>query len=289
MDPTLHAASHSLTDDALDATDANDEHTITGDVRAHASFHSRYLERDRTVLVYLPPGYDASTADRYPVLYLHDGQNIFDRATSFGEEWQVDESAQELITAGEIEPLIVVGIYNSGDHRVDEYTPTPEAKNGRGGHADDYGRMLVEELKPFIDSTYKTLPGAGNTAIGGSSLGGLLTLHLGLRYPLAFSKLAILSPSVWWDGRVILREVESLTAKLPLRIWLDAGTAEGVDTLDNLRALRDALVAKGWTIGDDLAYLEVQGGEHNEQSWGARVKGILKFLFPAAGSGHHAS
>ncbi|MEO8624906.1 MAG: alpha/beta hydrolase-fold protein [bacterium] len=278
-----------MTDDTPDATDANDEHTITGDVRTHQSFHSRYLEHDRTVIVYLPPHYDAGTAERYPVLYLHDGQNVFDRATSFGEEWQVDEAAQELITAGEIEPLIIVGIYNTGEYRVDEYTPTPEAKNGRGGHADDYGRMLVEDLKPFIDRTYKTLPGARNTAVGGSSLGGLLTMHLGLRYPIAFSKLAILSPSVWWDDCVILREVESLEARLPLRIWLDAGTAEGVDTLDNLRALRDALVAKGWTIGDDLAYLEARGGEHNEQSWGARVKDVLKFLFPPAGSGHHAS
>ncbi|MEP7000895.1 MAG: alpha/beta hydrolase-fold protein [bacterium] len=278
-----------MTDDHPDAARADEKHTITGDVRTHASFSSRYLEHDRTIIVYLPPNYHASTADRYPVLYLHDGQNVFDRATSFGEEWHVDESAQDLITAGEIEPLIIVGIYNTGEHRLDEYTPTPESKNGRGGHADDYGRMLVEELKPFIDRTYKTLPGAGNTAIGGSSLGGLVTMHLGLGYPMAFSKLAVLSPSVWWDSRVILREVESLPAKLPLRIWLDAGTAEGVDTLDNVRALRDALVAKGWTIGDDLAYLEAQGGEHNEQSWGARVNGVLKFLFPPAGSGHNAS
>ena len=264
-------------------------HTLTGDVRTHEAFHSRYLTHDRTVVVYLPPGYDAATADRYPVLYLHDGQNVFDRATSFGEEWQVDESAQRLITAGEIEPLIIVGIYNTGEHRLDEYTPTPELQEGRGGLADDYGRMLVEELKPFIDSAYKTLPSASSTAIGGSSLGGLLTMHLGLRYPTAFSRLAVLSPSVWWDDRVILREVEALPAHLPLRIWLDAGTAEGVDTLVNARALRDALVAKGWTIGQDLAYLEAEGGEHNEQSWSARVERVLKFLFPTTGTTPNAS
>jgi len=264
-------------------------HTLTGDVRTHEGFHSRYLSHDRTVVVYLPPGYDPDAADRYPVLYLHDGQNVFDRATSFGEEWQVDESAQRLITAGEIEPLIIVGIYNTGEHRLDEYTPTPELNEGRGGHADDYGRMLVEELKPFIDGTYKTLPSAASTAIGGSSLGGLLTMHLGLRYPTAFSRLAVLSPSVWWDDRVILREVEALSAALPLRIWLDAGTAEGVDTLVNARALRDALVAKGWVVGKDLAYLEAEGGEHNEQSWSARVERVLKFLFPSTGSVPHAS
>ena len=264
-------------------------HTLTGDVRTHERFHSRYLAHDRTVIVYLPPHYDVDAADRYPVLYLHDGQNVFDRATSFGEEWHVDESAQQLISAGEIEPLIIVGIYNTGEHRLDEYTPTPQTGHGRGGHADDYGRMLVQELKPFIDTTYRTLPSAASTALGGSSLGGLLTMHLGLRYPMTFSRIAVLSPSVWWDERVILREVQALSHKLPIRIWLDAGTAEGADTLVNARALRDALVAKGWTIGDDLAYLEAQGGEHNEQSWGARVAAVLKFLFPVTKPARHAS
>ncbi len=257
------------------------EHTITGDVRLHEDFHSRFLEHDRSIVVYLPPGYHADSADRYPVLYLHDGQNVFDRATSFGEEWHADESAQALIAAGEVAPVIIVGIYNTGEHRVDEYTPTCE--KGRGGRADDYGQMLIEELKPFIDQTYKTLPSAASTALGGSSLGGLLTMHLGLRYPTAFSRLAVLSPAVWWDGRVLLREVESLEHKLPLRIWLDAGTGEGATTLDDARALRDALVAKGWVPGEDLVYLEAQGGEHNESSWGARFGDVLRFLFPPAG------
>lgn len=261
-----------------DAHDSASEHTITGDVRLHDAFHSRYLEHDRTIIVYVPPGYDARSAERYPVLYLHDGQNVFDRATSIGEEWHVNEAAQSLILAGEIQPLIVVGIYNTGVHRIDEYTPTPGSDGG--GHADDYGRMLVEELKPFIDRTYQTLPSAASTAIGGSSLGGLVTLHLGLRYPTAFSRLAVLSPSVWWDEREILRAVQALPHRLPLRIWLDAGTAEGEKVLEDARALRDALVAKGWTMGDDLAYLEAPGGEHNERSWAARIGSVLKFLFP---------
>ena len=287
--PTLAPQLAHMPDASPPPTNPTGGHTLTGDVRTHEAFHSRYLSHDRTVIVYLPPGYDAESADRYPVLYLHDGQNVFDRATSFGEEWQVDESAQRLIMAGEIEPLIIVGIYNTGEHRLDEYTPTPEVGEGRGGHADDYGRMLVEELKPFIDATYQTLPSAGSTAMGGSSLGGLLTMHLGLRYPTAFSRLAVLSPSVWWDDRVILREVGALSAALPLRIWLDAGTAEGVDTLVNARALRDALVAKGWVLGASLAYLEAEGGEHNEQSWSARVERVLKFLFPPTGTVPHAS
>jgi predicted alpha/beta superfamily hydrolase len=265
------------------------EHTLTGDVRLHEGFHSRYLEHDRTIIVYLPPGYDPEMADRYPVLYLHDGQNVFDRATSIGEEWHVDESAERLITAGEIEPLIIVGIYNTGEHRIDEYAPTPRPDKGGGGQADDYGHMLVEELKPFIDATYKTLPSAASTAIGGSSLGGLLTMHLGLRYPTAFGRLAVLSPSVWWDDRVILREVASLAAKPPLRIWLDAGTAEGPDVIADARALRDALIAKGWVLGEDLSYLEAEGGEHNEQSWASRIDTVLKFLFPVTRPVAHAS
>lgn len=256
------------------------EHTLTGDIRTHEGFRSRFLEHDRTVTVYLPPGYEADHARRYPVLYLHDGQNIFDRATSVGEEWHVDETAQEMIEAGKMAPVIVVGIWNTGVHRIDEYAPTLREDKGGGGKADDYGKMLVQELKPFIDQTYRTLPGAGNTAMGGSSLGGLVTMHVGLRYPTVFSRLAVLSPSVWWDDRVILKEVEALPTKLPVRIWLDAGDREGEDVIADARALRDALVAKGWAEGQDLAYLEAQGGEHNEASWAARIGAVLAYLFP---------
>ena len=231
-------------------------------------------------MVYLPPGYDASGARRYPVLYLHDGQNVFDRATSFGEEWQVDEAAESLIGAGTIEPLIIVGVFNTGDHRIDEYTPTSLPEKGGGGHADDYGRMLVEELKPFIESRYRTLPSAASTGIGGSSLGGLVSMHLGLRYPTVFGRLAVLSPSAWWDDRVIIREVEALPGVLPLRIWLDIGTQEGDEARRDAAALRDALVAKGWILGENLAYEEAEGGEHNEQSWAARIDRVLQYLFP---------
>src|SRR5215467_6237483 len=127
------------------SADAND-HTLTGEFRTHARFRSRFLPNERTILVYLPPGYQRGTgarARRYPVLYLQDGQNVFDKATSFGEEWHVDETAQALIDSGQIEPVIVVAIYNTGVHRVDEYTPTQVPGKGGGG-ADQYGRMLVE-------------------------------------------------------------------------------------------------------------------------------------------------
>jgi len=255
------------------------EHSLTGDIRHHKGFTSAFLAHPRDLVVYLPPGYDASTEARYPVLYLHDGQNVFDRATSFGEEWHVDETAQAMIEAGSIQPLIIVGIYNTGDHRIDEYTPTTDETKG-GGHADDYGRMMIEELKPFIDRTYRTRIAAESTGLGGSSLGGLLTLHLGLRHSSVFGRLAVVSPSAWWDDRVIIREVEQLPAKLPLRIWLDVGTKEGEEATKDVRTLRDALTAKGWTAGQDLAYEEIAGGEHNEASWGSRVGRILQYLFP---------
>lgn len=255
-------------------------HTVTGDVRVHEGFHSRHLPDDRTISVYLPPGYDTSDVARYPVLYLQDGQNLFDRATAFGEEWQVDETAQRLIGEGAIEPLIVVGVWNVGDRRVDEYTPATDPKHARGGESERYGRLLVEDLKPFIDRTYRTLPSAANTGIGGSSLGGLLALHVGLRYPTAFGKIAALSPSIWWAERAIVHEVEALRGRAPVRIWLDAGTQEASEVVPDLRRLRDALVAKGWREGEDLHYVEIEGARHEESAWAARVGDVLRYLYP---------
>jgi predicted alpha/beta superfamily hydrolase len=257
------------------------EHTLTGDFRTHEAFRSKHLEWDHTLLVLRPPGYDADPNRRYPVLYLHDGQNVFDKATSVGEEWRVDETAMGLITAGAIEPLIIVGIYNTGEHRIDEYTPTVDTEKKHGGKADQYGRMLIEEIKPFIDREYRTRPDAGSTGLAGSSLGGLLTLHLGICHPGVFGKIAALSASVWWDKKVILREVAALPGKLPIRIWLDAGTQEGEEVIADSRALRDALVAKGWIVGQDLIYIEAEGAQHNEASWGSRVDSVLKYLFPS--------
>ncbi len=266
---------------------ARSQHTLTGEFRTHSQFHSRFLADDRDVIVYLPPGYDRDTKRRYPVLYLHDGQNLFDGATSFipGMEWRVDENAQSLIESGAIEPIIIVGVYNAGRARIDEYTPTRSAKYNMGGKADLYGRMLVEELKPFIDSHYRTKRDARNTGLGGSSLGGLVSLYLGLKYPNAFGKLAVLSPSVFWDNRTILHYVLSLKRRPQLRIWLDIGTREGgneeeyVQTAADARLLHDALVVKGWQDGRDLSFFVAEGAVHNEQAWAGRIGPILKFLF----------
>jgi predicted alpha/beta superfamily hydrolase len=271
------------------AAQAEPQHTLSGEFRTHAGFRSRYLAGKRDVLVYLPPGYDAKQKERYPVLYLHDGQNLFDGATSFikGAEWRVDETAQALISSRAIRPLIIVGIYNVGADRIDEYTPSVDARHKKGGKAELYGRMIVEELKPFIDSEYRTLRGAKNTGLGGSSLGGLVSLYLALKHPKTFGRVAVVSPAVWWDNLMILRAVGAVKKKPGLRIWLDMGTREGRDKAEmdegtnNARKLRDALVAKGWKENSDLKYFEAEGAEHNERAWAARVEPMLKFLYPA--------
>ncbi len=270
------------------STLAQQPHTLTGDIRHHKGFHSTVLNNDRDVIVYLPPGYEANKKERYSVFYLNDGQNLFDGATSFiaGKEWRVDETAESLISAGKIEPLIIVGIYNAGKERINEYTPVQDPKYRQGGKADLYGRMLVEELKPFIDTRYRTKKGANHTGLGGSSLGGLVSLYLGLKYPQVYGRLAVVSPSVWFAGKQIVKYVEAVKTKPKVKIWIDMGTKEGGDVDDasgavlDARLLRDRLVKKGWKPGKDLDYLEAKDAEHNETAWAARVDSILTFLFP---------
>jgi len=251
-------------------------------LRLHKQFVSQVEEEKHDFVVYLPPMYDAEPDRRFPVLYMHDGQNLFDPETSFvkGIYWRMGETADHLTGTGEIEPLIIVGIYNVGPHRIDEYTPVEDKRLG-GGQADAYGQMLVEELKPFVDRTYRTLPGEANCAMGGSSLGGLVTLYLGLRYTWIFSKLAVMSPSVWWRNRAILKTVAKIPRKPDLKIWLDIGTKESQRALPDARELNIALVKKGWIEGRDLSYLEVPDAQHTESAWAERVAPMLKFLFPA--------
>lgn len=260
------------------------QHTLTGDVCLHPGFHSQFLPTDRNVLVWLPPGYHAQPWRRYPVLYLQDGQNLFDGATSVqpGLEWRVDETAQQLIQSRVVEPLIVVGIDNAGQERGWEYSSPAWSQPGRADGADRYGHMLVEELKPAIDTHYRTLPGPWDTGLGGSSLGGLVSLYLGLKYPHIFGKLAPLSlPGLAGISTRVWQEVSGLWTKLPLRIWLDVGASEAPHFLVAMRSIRDALLAKGWRWGADLAYYEQPGGEHTEAAWAQRVAPMLHFLFPA--------
>ena len=247
-------------------------------------FSSKFVTKKRDIVVYLPGLYTKRPDMHFPVLYLEDGQNLFDPNTSFikGMYWHVGESADRVIAQGQVQPLIIVGIYNT-DKRLNEYTPTRDKKLG-GGRADKYGRMLVEELKPFIESKYRVLGGPEHTGLGGSSLGGLLTVYLGVKYPQVFGKLAVLSPSVWWNRRAILDYVEK--AKMPSqpRIWLDVGTKEDTSTVANVTALRDVLLSKGWQEGSSLHFQVFEGAQHNEDAWAQRVAPFLQFLFPVAES-----
>ena len=254
---------------------------ISGQLRKHEQFASRFLRNQRDLIVYTPPGYYDQPDRRYPVLYLHDGQNLFDGATSFipGQDWHVGPTADEGIFSGAVEPLIIVGMYNT-KARIREYTPTHVPKLG-GGRADRYAKFLMDEVKPFIDREYRTLSGAGNTGIGGSSLGGLVSLYLGLKHSRLFGRIAALSPSVWWNQQVILRFAHATPVEPRPRIWLDIGTREGPRIVQDVEKFRDVLLEKGWKLEEDLHYERVEGAEHNEAAWAQRVGPFLRFLFPA--------
>jgi predicted alpha/beta superfamily hydrolase len=250
---------------------------------------SNTLLRKRDVIIWLPPGYDPNGTRRYPVLYMHDGQNLMDASTAYAGEWGVDETAQQLVQKGEVEPLIIVGVYNTAN-RGPEYTQVPddryeEVDGANGGRADLYGQFLINELKPMIDGKYLTRTDAANTGMAGSSLGGLVTMYLGMKNPGTFGRLGVVSPSVFWGNNNIVTQVNALPGKLALRIWLDIGTNEGSssqETVEDTQALRDALVGKGWVLDNDLKYTEVPGGVHNEAAWNARFGDILKYLYPPA-------
>lgn len=254
---------------------------IPEEFRIHRNFHSKFLIKARDIIVWLPPGYESESAKRYPVLYMHDGVSVFNK-------WHIDEIAKPLIASRQIEPLIIVMVSNGGSQndRFDDYTPTRMSNLKSGGKADFYGQMLVEELKPLIDSQFRTLPDAPNTALGGTSLGGLVSLYLGLKHPTVFGKLAVMSPSVWWDGKLIVRKVKALSSKPSLRIWLDIGKGEGSRAIGEVKELRDALVKKGWVLDSDLMYFEDKRGTHDEESFKKRAEPMLKYLFlPTLNSG----
>ena len=249
----------------------------------HKSFKSNYLPNDRDVIVYVPPGYDEEPQRTYPVLYLHDGQNLFDGETSYvkGRTWMVLEHADGAIEAGEAEPLVIVGIYNTGDRRLAEYTHEYNWQMG-GGEANRYGDLLTQELMPWIAEQYRVRHERESTGMGGSSLGALVSLYLGLRYPQIFGRLALLSPSVWWNHKSILGYLNEHSPQVweRPRIWLDVGEHEGQRTLRDVEHLARRLKANGWRPGDTMHFERVHEGTHDEASWAGRVRPMLRFLFP---------
>lgn len=248
---------------------------LTGNVKLVEDFESKVLQRKTRVWVYQPP---PKFKGPFPVLYMLDGQNVFDGNTAFikGKEWRGDENAEVLINARLVAPIIIVAVANGEEKRVDEYTPVKQGDFG-GGKADNYIRFIKTELMPWVEKTYPVKKGAANTGLAGSSLGGLFTAYAGFQHPSSFGRLGIVSPSVWWGDRYIVKNAKKTSA----RIWLDIGAKEGPQAVADTRAFNDKLVELGWKPGKDLAYYEVADGEHNETSWANRVGEMLMFLFPA--------
>lgn len=261
--------------------------TLSGDIRTHTGFYSPQLKNQRTITVYLPPGYEDHRDERYPVLYMHDGNNVFDARTSFlGVEWRADETAEELIKAGRIEKLIIVGIDNNAD-RMHEYTPWRDERREGGGKGDAYLAFIVQTVKPFIDQTYRTRPGREDTAIAGSSLGGLISLYAACRYPEVFSKAGVISPALAWGERAVFDFVRQTKPQVPLRIWIDMGTDEGVlsprsDTSEPVRLCREMVeIFRSQAEAARLSYRyeEVLDGKHHESDWAERFDEVLVYLF----------
>ncbi|MBC8074771.1 MAG: alpha/beta hydrolase [Chloroflexales bacterium] len=253
-------------------------HTVVGNVRVLPQIWSPELQNDRDIFVYLPPSYDTSRL-RYPVIYMHDGQNLFDQALSFGDEWQVDETMEALSLEG-VE-AIVVGVPHAGVQRCNEYSPFGD------GCGEAYLAFLVNTLKPIVDAALRTLPGREHTGIVGSSMGGLISLYAFMRHPAVFGFVGALSPSLWYASRAIFDVVNAATAP-PGRIYLDIGTAERPAMLHDARRMRLALGQKGYRLGEELCYVEADGARHEEAAWAARLRDALVFLLPSTEKALHA-
>lgn len=247
---------------------------ITGTVRYHRGVKGEGLTYLRRITVWLPPSYDSALTRRYPVLYMHDGQNVFDRMTAFGgNDWRVDEVADSLIRAGAMEEIIAVAISNSPDRAL-EYSDT------RLGRA--YAAFVAHQLKPMIDSVYRTKPDRANTAVMGSSMGGLISFLFVWWYPEVFSKAACLSSAFRWDDNRIVHEVEA-AGRLPrdIVIYLDCGTVGLEASLrPGFERMVHLLQQKGLEKGETLMGFLDEGAEHTERAWAARLWRPLEFLFP---------
>lgn len=248
----------------------------------------------RRVWVYLPPGYASDVDTCYPVLYMLDGQNIFDSSTAFlGNEWNVDQALEDTIAARTVRPVIVVGIDNGGGARIAEYTPFASSEFEGSGQGEAHLKSITDGLIPFINDNFRALLGPENTGISGSSLGGLMSLYAAYADTETFGAIGALSPSLWWNDENLRHFVEASNKPEKARIYMDMGTMEsssgadennnGVDdNVDHLRALRDVMTAQGFVLGEDLEVVEDEGGRHTEADWRERFPGTLHYLFPPA-------
>jgi len=246
--------------------------SITGKYVHLKNFESKHVQ-SRDVIIWLPPDYDSSDSKRFPVLYMHDGQNIFNPATSsLGYDWRIDEIADSLISLEEIPSLIVVGIYNSG-RRFYEYSNTDEGEK--------YMKFIVSELKPFIDSNYKTLTDRNNTFVGGSSMGGLISFMLGWEYPEVFSRMICVSPAFKIrnvDYVSVVKKYEG--KKKPLKIYIDnGGIGLEAELQSGIDEMLKVLQEKSYKLNEDIFWFKDDKAEHNEIAWSKRVPTFIKFLF----------
>jgi predicted alpha/beta superfamily hydrolase len=261
--------------------------TVTGVVKLHEQVTSKHLRRSRNISIWLPPKYE-ETDQRFPVLYLQDGQNLFDRlTTAFGEEWRADEAALELIEKHEMPAMIIVGIWNTAD-RMDEYTLTKDERMGAGGWGLDYIQFMTEELKPLIDRTYRTQADRNSTFIGGSSLGGLIAMHACLQKPEVFSCCLAFSPTLGWSEERRLKSFQSeVIWPADVRLWFSMGTREGRDTetqkLNITRAQRlHRLLDPTNTKTNEPMQIQLQvftDGTHDEKSWSAQFPVALRAIW----------
>ncbi len=232
------------------------------------------LNRKRTIRMYYPPDY--SSGKRFPVIYMHDGQNLFDESTAFSGEWNVDETLDSLYTYYGFS-CIVVGIYHGEKERINELSPWVNDSLKLGGDGDKYAKFIVKTLKPFIDSHFRTLPDRDNTAVIGSSMGGLMSLYMALEYPDIFSKAGVFSPSLWFSPKAF-EQIQKYNQKKIQRIYLISGAKEGGKTVQNtLKA--DSLLR---SVGFDENYLRnklSKDGQHSEWFWSREFGDAIKYIF----------
>lgn len=268
-------------------------HHVSGSIRIALGVYSPQLDNKRDLLVYLPPSYHHSER-RYPVIYMQDGQNLFDSDTSYAGEWGVDETMEHLGREEGLE-AIVVGIPNAGIHRLDEYSPFRDGRLG-GGRGDDYLRFIIDTIKPQIDGEFRTLPEPKYTGILGSSMGGLISLYAFFEYPAVFGYSGVMSPSLWFAGGAIFDYIDAASFH-PGKIYLDAGTREYGEShgggrlhraaasrryYASVRRLKGMLVRKGYRPLRDILHVEEKWAEHSESSWARRLPPALRFLLSEA-------
>lgn len=245
---------------------------ITGIVKYHKNLQWSGI-KPRDIIVWLPPGYEENPNSRYPVLYMHDGQNIIDpKTSSFGIDWQIDEAVDTLIKSNKIEPIIVVGIYNTQD-RSSEYM------NIDTGFV--YMDFVINKVKPLIDSAYRTKPDRENTATGGSSLAGLISLMLVWEHPEVFSKTFCLSPAFKIGVIDYVSEIEKyIGMKKNIRIYIDnGGTGLEKKIQPGIEEMINALTLKGFELNKDLYFIQDEKAEHNESAWAKRIpEALIKFF-----------